>query len=833
MPEIKTKRRAGELAEQKLHAGGVGGGAAPRRAAGGGGMYTGTSRASAAPALRRGGGGGVAWLFPPGAAGRGDAALVTAAERRLVEAAAAGDAAALAAEARRGVADVARAATAQGVPILALAAAKGNLGIVRMLLSGRIDQEVASTLPGALLAESGSDEAEGGRGRAGSDTTETSTEGEAESDGGEHASEHAPPARGNAAEGQAGRAEAGRGKRAEELDCPGHDSRANCAAAGADPRQGGGNEAKRADGVRGAPSVRVAVPATASPAPPASPAVRSPTRVPDVTAEEERQVIAIQAACRGRLARRRAEELRKAQASAVLNASTGSARAEPEPEPEPLPKYLMLPNEDRGLLLTQEEERQVTKIQSAVRRRQAQREVAQRRAQKLAREEEATARAAQRFARVPDVTETDEQCIVKAQAAVRGYLVRKQTAELRAENRTPETSEPQQADGDAERAAAAHALSAALKQASPARRQESREERRLRRREDVIARRATTAKRVAARAAAREAAAARMATRLLSARAPSGATPLCIAAGAGQLEAVKILLAAGADVGARMEIGATAAFMALANGHAEVAARLFEAEKAARNDGVQRTCTKGGEMIVHAAAKSGSAECLRLALESGGGDARTPDAKGNLPIHHAARARDAGALKALLADAEGGAQPDVQVLRRLTTPLMIAAAAGATACTTVLLEAGAQLHACDSRGRTALHHAAASGKCECLRLLLAARAHVEARDSRGRTPLMHAAMAGCLPAIDVLLSPSEGGAEVGVEDDDGMHAIHLAAREGKARASAALANAGGCLLARDAKYRLSAREWAERGAHWKVAELLKLAARARWLHMRT
>eukprot|EP00793_Prasinoderma_coloniale_P003776 PRCOL_00003153-RA len=787
--------------------------------------------------------------------------------------------------------------------MLALAAAKGHVAVVRMLLSGEVPHDVAVRLPSALLSnsEGETDSASGSEDGSGS-----------ESDG-----------PGVGIDGESG----------------GDSREIGTVLGGARPTEVTPPSSRRAT-----PLVRSATPGVLSGAPrsakkslhfshegDAQPPRRPPAarRVPDITAEEERQIVLIQSAARRRLAQRRTLALKsdRAKASAA----------------DILPAYVELPATltnavPNGLLLTAEEEEQVVRIQALVRGRRA------RRGMRATEPPKQTTRSPYNTPKASPHATPQKPVRSGAQGKVPGGTpaaspLKPAQGQTRANaggklpHKTPQASPLKQQQPDQEhhmvsspspqsttsRAEEAAALRASISAPKPPaathvgeaastpekwalhvayHRQkrgklpaaEVKRRRDVRAAEEVAQKRLHRARRRAAAAARRREAAARIAARLLAECAPSGATALHVAAGAGQTECVQELVNAGAHVAAKMNVGATPAFMALVNGRAECASLLLAAE---RDTGAPAAATtRSRETLLHAAARSGNAECVALAVahlssasgsaSTGGGNANTDvyalrDAKGNLPLHHAARARTSGALEALLerqAAAKGTGRDsgsigdagtrsfarkpvallqsstraaldddlgthevtktkpiDVAVPGQLTTPLMVAAAANSDVCARVLLERGASLEARDARGRTALAHAAGSGAHTCLLALLAAGANAEVRDESAWTPLMHAASGGHDACVRALLSGADGGVDVNAEDLDGMLAIHLAAREGKARAAVSLAQAGGCLLARDAKYRLSAREWAERGGHWKCAEVLKLAARERWLQM--
>ncbi|CAE7614788.1 mask [Symbiodinium sp. CCMP2592] len=111
------------------------------------------------------------------------------------------------------------------------------------------------------------------------------------------------------------------------------------------------------------------------------------------------------------------------------------------------------------------------------------------------------------------------------------------------------------------------------------------------------------------------------------------------------------------------------------------------------------------------------------------------------------------------------------------TPLMRAAAVNQTGVAQLLLEAGAQLDFCDSRGHTPLMDAAGAWLCRAamVQLLLDAGAQRDLRNSQGRTALMLASHRGHAPVVRLLL---EAGAQKDLRDNDGQTALMLATEWG-------------------------------------------------------
>ena len=88
----------------------------------------------------------------------------------------------------------------------------------------------------------------------------------------------------------------------------------------------------------------------------------------------------------------------------------------------------------------------------------------------------------------------------------------------------------------------------------------------------------------------------------------------------------------------------------------------------------------------------------------------------------------------------------------LSTVLMVAAMAGKTETTKLLLEHGAKIDAKTKKGRTALTWASWRGMTDTVKALLAAGANVNTRDQWGSSPLGFAVSRGRTETVAVLLN---------------------------------------------------------------------------------
>lgn len=152
------------------------------------------------------------------------------------------------------------------------------------------------------------------------------------------------------------------------------------------------------------------------------------------------------------------------------------------------------------------------------------------------------------------------------------------------------------------------------------------------------------------------------------------------------------------------------------------------------------------------------------------------------PVHVAAAAGYDDVLSLLLAH---GADPNGRD-RWGSTPLKMACAFSGGSrslryqrCAEVLIEAGADVNALDSDGRSCMHWAA--GDEAIAKLLIAAGADVNARDNKRNTPLHHACMLRFYDrnlvlrnGVSVLL---DAGADPNAINDDGLTVEDLARME--------------------------------------------------------
>jgi ankyrin repeat protein len=164
----------------------------------------------------------------------------------------------------------------------------------------------------------------------------------------------------------------------------------------------------------------------------------------------------------------------------------------------------------------------------------------------------------------------------------------------------------------------------------------------------------------------------------VDARDENGRTALHLAAGSGQVEFVKALLEAGADVKLRSRDRATPLMVAATNGHAAIVAML----------------------MVH------------------GGEPRTVDNTGAEPVEVAARLGHLPVIEALIRHAFAFKRQDMDQAHPLTESLCLAALHGHEAIVKTLLEEGIPASAPDCANRNALMYAVQSGHLNVIKTLL-------------------------------------------------------------------------------------------------------------------
>ncbi|MCL6622712.1 MAG: ankyrin repeat domain-containing protein [Syntrophobacterales bacterium] len=179
------------------------------------------------------------------------------------------------------------------------------------------------------------------------------------------------------------------------------------------------------------------------------------------------------------------------------------------------------------------------------------------------------------------------------------------------------------------------------------------------------------------------------------------------------------------------------------------------------------TRDKRGNAALILAAQHGKPEIIALLLDKGAERETRDPLEGRTPLLWAVARNRLEAVALLL---ERGAE--VAAADRHGRNVAVTAALYSRADLLALLaDKGVPLSGQDAQGRTLLMLAATAGRADNVRLLLERGADPNARDPKGRTALMLAAMAGRREAVKALL---EGGADADLTDQEGKKALDLA-----------------------------------------------------------
>ena len=253
-------------------------------------------------------------------------------------------------------------------------------------------------------------------------------------------------------------------------------------------------------------------------------------------------------------------------------------------------------------------------------------------------------------------------------------------------------------------------------------------------------------------------------------------TPLMYAAAYGSLDAMQLLLDAGATVNAKNAFDVTP-LLWCASDLAKV--RLL-VEKGAD---VSARSKQGRTPVLIAAAEDGNSETVKLLIQKGA-DVSARTLGQNTALIEAAQANNTETVRLLLAK---GADVNARNFFG-DTALMIAATYGTIETMKLLLAQGAEVNLADAPesarvkngpialgNLTALHYAAPYGGPEAVKLLLDAGAKVNAQDVRGMTPLM-LAIGTDRPDVGVIRMLLEKGADKNIRSKAGETAVDWAKR---------------------------------------------------------
>jgi ankyrin repeat protein len=274
----------------------------------------------------------------------------------------------------------------------------------------------------------------------------------------------------------------------------------------------------------------------------------------------------------------------------------------------------------------------------------------------------------------------------------------------------------------------------------------------------------------------------------VDARDGRGSTPLMLAAAIGSIEAMTLLLDAGADANARNDFGATPLIRAA--GDPAKSRILIE-----RGAGLNEQSKQGRTPLMMAARRDGNSDLVRLMLAKGA-DPKANDGRGNTALMMAAQMGDVETLRLLTAE---GA--DVNAANEQgATPLGNAVCSNRVEAVKFLLSKGARANSAIVSFGTVRHGpiaignltplmaASPYGSAELIGELIKAGADVNTKDVRGMTPLM-LAVASETQDVNVVNLLLDSGAEPNVKSATGETALDWASKYGSLPIIAALKRA--------------------------------------------
>jgi len=238
-----------------------------------------------------------------------------------------------------------------------------------------------------------------------------------------------------------------------------------------------------------------------------------------------------------------------------------------------------------------------------------------------------------------------------------------------------------------------------------------------------------------------------------------GATALHWAAYENDVALVDTLLAAGARAGAANDLGITPLHLASANGHLAIVSRLVA------HGATVDAASEAGVTPLMEAARHGSADVVRALLARSANANARETVRQQTALMWAAAGRHHAAVTALV---EGGA--DVHARTGVRTLTVMLDRGPRRTVKTSMQDA----HPVGTGGSTALHFAAQSGDTPSVRTLVAAGAGMDVAAADGRTPLVLAAFSGHGETARALI---EAGADVHA-DAAGYTALHAATLRG-------------------------------------------------------
>ncbi len=249
-----------------------------------------------------------------------------------------------------------------------------------------------------------------------------------------------------------------------------------------------------------------------------------------------------------------------------------------------------------------------------------------------------------------------------------------------------------------------------------------------------------------------------------------GLTALIWASNKGKIEAVRLLLGAGANINAADNRGLTVLIWASLKGHIDIVRLLLDDNKEG-NTNIRITDKKSRAAFIWASFRSYIVRLLLYNKGSAKADINIADKKSRTALIWASGMGQIETVRLLLhkkaninsADEEGH------------TALIWASLKGHIEVVELLLNEGANIDIADKAGHTALIRACMSGHIKTVKLLLHKRADTNIADKEGRTALIWASFYGEVEIADLLLGE---GTNIDFADIKGRTALMCASING-------------------------------------------------------
>ena len=240
-------------------------------------------------------------------------------------------------------------------------------------------------------------------------------------------------------------------------------------------------------------------------------------------------------------------------------------------------------------------------------------------------------------------------------------------------------------------------------------------------------------------------------------------TPMHVAAGEGQLEALKMLRDHGGDLNSGIQEGKSVLNLAVRRNQEKVVEYLLESKVNMAGRGFAET-------PLHVAAETNHHECARMLIEHGCPTGSLRGEEQRETALHVAAARDAHEMICLLLKHD--ADPNAKTADGGVRPLHLASKNHSIPCMEAILRAGGAVNAEDADGRPPLHYAVNSdvkGGSAAIQFLGKRGADLDMRDCSGNTALHLAAVNKRLNRVRMLIRE---GADLCLRNDAGISALN-------------------------------------------------------------